>query len=84
MCAAEHHGCGNGPTIKPCCCGHGTSDQAGPTVARVTFNGTLRPVATVAADMFVPGSPHAFARSNASPPRSSPVDLPTLFACLLI
>jgi hypothetical protein len=86
VCTAEHHDCGKGPTIRPCCCGdqHSLSDQTGPTAAKVTFNGTLRPVTTVAADVLVPDSPLAFARATASPPRSSPVDLPTLFASLLI
>jgi len=86
ICAVKHHDCGNAPTIKPCCCGDQSniSDQAGPTTAKVTFSATLHPVAVVVAAEFVPIPTRAFISAQFSPPRSSPVDLPTLFASLLI
>jgi hypothetical protein len=85
ICAAKQHDCGSGPRIQACCCGDqsSTSDQTAPS-AKVTLNATLLPVAAVAAHMFVPVSKHAFTHALAPRPRSSPVDLPTLFASLLI
>ena len=86
VCAAEHHDCAKTPTIKACCCGDpsGTSDHTGPMVSKVTFSGTLVPVAPIVADIVLPASPDASRAAHASPPRSSRVDLPTLFASLLI
>jgi hypothetical protein len=85
-CTAMHHDCGQAPTLKACCCGDQSniSDRIGPTVAKVTCRVTLVRVAAVATDIVVPASPHAFTATHASPPRSSPVDRPTLFATLLI
>jgi hypothetical protein len=85
ICAARQHDCGKGPTIQACCCGDqsSTSDQTAPS-ARVTVNVTLLPVVAVAANMFVKVSTHAFTHAVVPPPRSSPVDLRTLFASLLI
>jgi hypothetical protein len=85
LCTAKQHDCGTGPLIQACCCADqsGTTDQTAPN-AKVTFNVTLLPVAAVAAHLFVPVSTHASMPTVVPPPRSSPVDLPTLFASLLI
>jgi len=86
ICTVKHHDCGDAPTIKPCCCGDQSnlSDQSGPTTEKVTFSTTLLPVAVVAAARIVPTSTPGLTHSQLSPPRSSSVDLPTLFATLLI
>jgi hypothetical protein len=85
ICTAKQHDCGTGPKIQACCCGDqsNTSDQTAPT-AKVMVSVTLLPVAAVTANTFVPVSTHAFTPAQAPPPRSSPADLPTLFASLLI
>jgi hypothetical protein len=86
VCTAMHHDCGKAPTLKACCCGDQSniSDRIGPTAVKVTCRVTLLRIAAVAADIVVLASPHAFTAAHASPPRSSPVDRPTLFATLLI
>lgn len=87
ICTIKEHDCGKVPTIKPCCCGdQGDSARpSGPASAKVIVSVTFFPVALASdADTFAAASTHAITHWPISPPRSSPVDLPTLFASLLI
>lgn len=85
-CATQHHDCGTATQIAHCCC-HNQGDgstQGGPVEAKVQVNPNL----TVALAVFAPidcSHPHGtIARPLTSPPRANPLDLPTLFASLLI
>jgi hypothetical protein len=87
VCTVKDHDCGKQATIEPWCCGDAsnTSDPAGPIVTKVTITATPASVATLFAAIVTPTLMHtAVVRAEASPPRAAPVDLPTLFASLLI
>ena len=85
LCLAEHE-CGKTATIGPCCCGEqdNSSNQGGPVESKVQLAKPSMPVAadlTFAAprDVFNPiVCPYSWTT------RAAPLDLPTLFASLLI
>jgi hypothetical protein len=86
VCTAKQHDCGKAPTIASCCCGDqgDVSNQSGPVESRVQLNPSLTfaPCVVVTVDF---SSLHALHVAwNTSPPRSSPLDRPTLFSSLLI
>jgi hypothetical protein len=85
VCTTKHHDCGTAPTIKACCCGNeSASDQAGPIAAKTTVTVTFIPVAGVLADTVDGEIARTVIRAEESPSRATRVDLPTLFASLLI
>ena len=85
VCVTNQHECGRTAKIAKCCCGDqaDTSQKSGPAQSKTQIDTTAASVACA----FGP-SPDAvpfttmFRAQNAS--RAGPVDLPTLFACLLI
>ena len=86
VCTVKHHDCGEAPTIRSCCCGDQdtASNQGGPVESKVQLTA---PSMTVVADLtFVAPSdivrPHD--RPYSGTTRAAPLDLPTLFASLLI
>lgn len=86
ICVTKQHDCGRTATIRPCCCGEqsNTTDQSSPVspqfdLSRIHVSIDTPFVAAVQPDL----SPIA-GRAHASPPRFNRVDLPTLFATLLI
>jgi hypothetical protein len=86
ICAATHHDCGNTTKIASCCCGDefNGSAQSVPAQARTQVDSG----AAVLDGPIVPSSLdpvrlNTMFRALAAP-RAAPVDLPTLFACLLI
>jgi hypothetical protein len=85
VCATKQHDCGRTAKITCCCEDQGnTSNQGGPVESRVQLNASLIPAAGVSA---ITGSADLcpmIVRAHISPPRAGPVDLPTLFASLLI
>ena len=87
VCVAKQHDCGKTLSIKPCCCGEqqNPADQTGPAASKVSL--TITFVLVTAAGVDSPGSADsalALVRSASSPPRPAAVDIPTLFATLLI
>jgi hypothetical protein len=85
-CTAKHHDCGKAPTITTCCCGDEQSSQTDSTPGRprveVHANVTAVPVGVDVLDLVT--SAHALVAARTAPPHQSRVDLPTLFASLLI
>ena len=86
VCTTKQHDCGQPETIKPCCCGDQTqsSDPAGPIAAKMKIVPAHAPTAALFAEVVFRAAASIDARGDASPPRAAPVDLPTLFARLLI
>jgi hypothetical protein len=86
ICAAKQHDCGKTPSIKSCCCGHAQTSPASstPVQSRVEMRSdlTLMPAATSAVQ--VATTPHAPLAVHTSPPHRALLDLPTLFATLLL
>ena len=86
VCVAKQHDCGKAATISQCCCGDAgdSSNANGPVESRIQIAPN---VATTNLPTVVPFSATlalSLVRAAASPPRAGPVDLPTLFASLLI
>jgi hypothetical protein len=85
VCAAKQHECGQTTKISCPCCGDqsDSSNQSGsaPSTVQVVAAPVLLsgPVAAIADTTLF----HTFFRTLTAP-RAGPVDLPTLFACLLI
>jgi hypothetical protein len=86
VCTVHHDHCSKSTTIKSCCEGDQstTSDQTGPLTAKITISAPSLAVAVLFPIVSAPDLTHALVRAQASPPRAAPVDLPTLFASLLI
>jgi hypothetical protein len=86
VCAPKQHDCGDTARITKCCCHDQgeASNQSGPAEPRVQVNphSTFAPAVFASCD--VSRLYRATLRSHTSPPRASPLDLPTLFASLLI
>jgi len=85
-CAAKQHECGRAATITSCCCldQDDTSSQGGPVESRAQISTglTIAPAPAIAAPL--PDVFQTIARPHTTPPRAAPLDLPTLFASLLI
>lgn len=86
VCAAKQHDCGTTAKISKCCCDDqgSATNQSGPAEAKVqvaahfsTFTGQF--MTTLPTD-----ARWSLAHAHASPPRARALDLPTLFASLLI
>jgi hypothetical protein len=86
LCAPKQHECGTTAKITSCCCDDQgeASNQAGPAEPRVQVN----PDPTFAPAVFSSSDSSslygATVRSHTSTRRAGPLDLPTLFASLLI
>jgi len=84
-CAMVHHDCERTPTIRPCCCdGHTSSNQGAPVESRVQVGADVSAVPLVLASVTPTDAHHLSVHVHTSPPRIVPLDLPTLFAALLI
>ena len=85
VCAANQHDCGSNVKVTKCCCrdARDTSSQNGPVQSRVAMRAdlTAHPFVVVAA---ASGVRCGATRRSRIARRASPVDLPTLFASLLI
>jgi hypothetical protein len=86
VCAPKLHECGDTARITKCCCDDQgeASNQAGPVESRVQVNPDVTFVPVVFRSMDCSGLYRSFVRPHTSPPRATPLDLPTLFASLLI
>jgi hypothetical protein len=86
LCVTKEHDCGRTAKITQCCCGDqgDTSNQGGPVESRVHLNASLIPTPGVSAITGSADLCRMIVRAHTSPPRAGPVDLPTLFASLLI
>lgn len=86
ICIAHHHDCGEGPTLKTCCCGDEQSAQSDstPSLARVEFGVDLTAVPVVLETVAIVLTPHVPFTIDASPPHRVALDLPTFFSSLLI
>jgi hypothetical protein len=86
FCTAKHHGCGEGPLIKSCCCGDqdSASNQNARIQAKVRLSRDVAPVSVIFVADVIPQDNDALLAAKASPPRPPTVDRPTLFASLLI
>jgi hypothetical protein len=86
VCTTQQHDCGKAPTIKPCCCGdQGTgSDEGGPVAAKTRIGATLIAGDFLPVSALLPSAVRTTVSVQTSPPRAVRVDLPTLFASLLI
>ena len=84
-CAAQHHDCGKTATLMTCCCGDqgDPSNPSSPAESRVQVTPDVAPAVGVLAQTLVART-MAVIHVLASPPRTAPLDLPTLFATLLI
>lgn len=86
VCAAKQHDCGESASIAGCCCGDdGLASRDAGTPAQSRTDLRTEPVSAVL-PLFVTVVP-ADVQGPAvqtSPPRSCPLDRPTLFAALLI
>jgi len=86
VCEAKQHDCGQPAKISSCCCGDvGTSPDAGtPAQSRTELSKDAS--ATLALPQFIQLLPPAplTLTARTSPPRLCLLDLPTLFASLLI
>jgi hypothetical protein len=84
-CPMSQQECPRTPTIGPCCCdGQNSSNQGAPIESRVLVVANLSAVSLPLAISGIADSPQLFVRVHTSPPRAVPLDLPTLFATLLI
>lgn len=85
VCVTNQHECGKTAKIAPCCCGHqaDTSNQGGPAQSRTQIDSAAASVACAFGPSPASGYFSTMFRAHAAP-RAGPVDLPTLFACLLI
>ena len=85
-CTAKHHDCGKAPSITTCCCGDEQSSptDSTPSQSRVDVRANFTAV-PVGVDMLEVATPvHVLVAVHTSPPHQYLVDLPTLFASLLI
>jgi hypothetical protein len=82
--AAQHH-CGKVASVKPCCCmdRSGASNQ-GPVESRIRPHSDLPIAGAVTALSNLPMPSPSNLRPHTAPQRAGPLDLPTLFANLLI
>jgi len=85
-CAPKHHACGGTATIAPCCCGDrsDSSNPGGPIESRGQLAADPSPIPVAISAASLTGASNAGASVHISPPRFCPVDLPTLYASLLI
>lgn len=86
-CPVQRHECRQELKIRPCCCDdHGNaSDQGGPVESRVRVTADLSSApADDPQDTYLTSARSANARVHTSPPNLYLLDLPTLFACLLL
>jgi hypothetical protein len=85
-CDQKPHDCGKVTRIAPCCCGdHGdASNQGGPVETGVQINPGVHVIPALFSSVDFSHQDRTIARLDTSPPRGSPLDLPTLFASLLI
>ncbi|MBZ5558314.1 MAG: hypothetical protein LAO77_13670 [Acidobacteriia bacterium] len=85
-CVTTHHECDQTTTIRSCCCNprDDSSNQGGPLESRVQIGADASAVPLVPAIILVADSSHLSVPVHTSPPRAVPLDLPTLFAALLI
>jgi hypothetical protein len=86
VCVARQHDCGKTTTIAQCCCGDsGAAQNEGtPVQTRMDIRADFSQAQAVTSDVQVATTPHALIHVQTSPPRLSRLDLPTLFASLLI
>lgn len=86
VCLAKQHDCGKTAKIAQCCCGDSgvTQNEGTPVQSRFEIRADLSQAPAVTSDVQVATTPHALIRVHMSPPRLSHLDLPTLFASLLI
>lgn len=86
ICTAKHHQCGETASISKCCCGDAQSSQADSTPSQsrveVRANFTAVPVGVDVLELVTPI--HGLVTVHTSAPHQYLVDLPTLFASLLI
>jgi hypothetical protein len=86
MCASKQHDCGRTPAFTKCCCGDEQSSaaQSSPVQSRTELRVDLSPMPAATSAVHVALTPHARIAVHTSPPDRGLVDLPTLFATLLI
>ena len=86
ICATQQHDCGVAARITTCCCSDegDAANPGGPAESTVQLNASLTPVPAAFATAAFPDLCRTMVRPHTSPPCSGPVDLPTLFASLLI
>jgi hypothetical protein len=85
-CVTTHHECDQTTTIRSCCCDlqDDSSNQGGPLESRVQIGADASAVPLVLGTFPIADSMHLSVPVHTSPPRAVPLDLPTLFAALLI
>jgi hypothetical protein len=85
-CAAKQHDCGTSATISSCCCGDQGAVLNETTAAqpRVEIQAGLSAVPAFPHIIHVAPTPQALSAVQTSPPRLCLLDLPTLFATLLL
>jgi hypothetical protein len=86
VCTAKHHECDKTATVSDCCCGDQGSPLADSTPAqsRVEVRGDLSPMLALPSFVHTAPAPQPLSPVQTSPPRLCLLDLPTLFATLLI
>lgn len=86
VCVAKQHDCGKTARITSCCCGDAGAQDDASTPAQSRVETTPAVVATAVLPLFVDIVPatHPAPAVHTSPPGMWLVDLPTLFATLLI
>jgi hypothetical protein len=85
-CAARHHDCGKVATIKACCCGDqgDPSNPSSQAESRAPVTPDVAPVIGVPSSTVSTAPAMTVVHVHASPLRPPRLDLPTLFATLLI
>jgi hypothetical protein len=81
----QAHDCCKAPaTVKACCSDRNdASGQGGPIQSRVQINPNLMPAPGIFVALLSPAD-RSIVRADGMPPRSGPVDLPTLLSTLLL
>ena len=86
LCVTQRHDCGRAATISTCCCGNHSAAQHEaaqvPSRPKLRIDHSVTPAVT--SGVQVATTPRASVHDHTSPPRLCLLDLPTLFACLLI
>jgi hypothetical protein len=84
-CVTKHHECGQTATITSCCCDdQGNANQSGPIESRIRVSADLSAVSGALVSVCVHDAQRRMMRPSPSPLHGAPLDLPTLFASLLI
>ena len=86
VCAAKQHDCGSTATISNCCCGDqgAAHNEATPVQSRAEGKAGQPAIVALPHVVHVVSAPQPLSAVHTVPPRLCLLDLPTLFASLLI